>query len=312
MTAVLIDADMLLFRAAAGCTVSARLGPDMYVMQLDHGQAREVFWQSVDQLCAMVDARPEAAVLCWTDRSLFRREICPSYKSNRKDKIKPPGYGPLITEMIGHKQSLMHAQIECDDLISLFANQMKPHEYVVASGDKDLRQVPGVHIWLDDPGSVVTEHEALLLFWIQTLSGDSVDGYDGCRGLGPVKAAGKLKGLDPFDTASCWERVVEAYSDAGHLDPVSEATRTAQLARLLRPGEYDFATEIVTPWQPPLLLTQAEDLHPAEPSPVPSTEGSSPSKEASTPRRRRATKSAASKSAAPTQSPSPETASSPT
>lgn len=250
--ALLIDADMLLFRAASACQFDAELHPGMWISQLDHHKAKDVFWESVEQLAAQVEASVDDAILCWTSRSMFRRTLWPGYKANRKNVRKPPGYSALIADMITHKLSVMHDQIEADDLISIIARTYgRDTPHVVCSGDKDMRQVPGIHLWLDQPGDVVTPAQGMQLFWQQAMTGDSTDGYPGATGVGPATALKLLNGANPFDHTACWRIVVQAYRDAGHDDYVTDALRNAQLAQLLHPSQYDFATFEVTPWHPP-------------------------------------------------------------
>ncbi len=263
--AVFVDADMLLFRAAAGCQVDTELEPGMWISQLNHHQAKDVFWESVEQLCAQVEAPVEHAMLCWTSRSFFRRNLYPAYKANRASTRKPPGYAALIADMLTHPQSVCHDMLESDDLLSIFSRVYGPDRpHVICSGDKDLKQVPGIHLWLDNPGQQVTPLEAKRLFWQQAMTGDTTDNYPGAKGVGPQTASKLLGDTDPFDDAACWRIVLQAYRDAGHQDWQADALINTQLAQLLHPTQYDFATHEVTPWQPP--ATALDQPLPVKPS----------------------------------------------
>ena len=246
---VLIDADMLLFRAAAGCMVEADLGDDCWIWHSDLPQTRASFWEMVGDLCEQVEASTNAAILCWTHNSGFRRALFPDYKSGRG--TKPPGFGAARAELLAHQSSVCHAQIEADDLMGLFSDMLPPGGYAVASGDKDLDQVPGAHIWLGTEPRVVTPHEAQLLFWMQAITGDATDKIPGCPGAGPAKAAKALQGLDPFDAKECWAAVVGCYEKAKVPNPQEAALLTARLVRILRAGEYDFDLQQVELWTPP-------------------------------------------------------------
>jgi len=77
---------------------------------------------------------------------------------------------------------------------------------------------------------------------MQAVAGDSVDGYSGCPGIGPVRAERMLK--DQPD----WAKVVEIY-ESKKLS-ADDALVQARVARILRFGEYDQVTETVKLWTP--------------------------------------------------------------
>ncbi len=64
---------------------------------------------------------------------------------------------------------------------------------IIVSEDKDMRTIPG---WLYNPGpnkdiepKYINEFEADRYHLYQTITGDSTDGYKGCPGAGPIRAA---------------------------------------------------------------------------------------------------------------------------
>ena len=120
----------------------------------------------------------------------------------------------------------------------------------------------------------VTQWEADRFHLIQTLAGDATDGFYGCPGLGMTRAATiidnpvrlvpqdgvKTRGVNKGDvvtrwmaepTSDYWACIVSHYRKAGLGEP--EALVTARLARILRHGEYDRETEVVTLWTPEML-----------------------------------------------------------
>jgi DNA polymerase-1 len=73
---------------------------------------------------------------------------------------------------------------------------------------------------------------------IQTLTGDRVDGYPGCPGMGPQRAAKLL--LDAKTPAEAWERVLKAYEKAGQTAEV--ALVQARIAKILLHNDWDGKT----------------------------------------------------------------------
>ena len=83
--------------------------------------------------------------------------------------------------------------------------------------------------------TVVTKDQGNYWFLIQTLAGDSVDGYSGCPGIG-IKTAEKL--LNPeVSFVENWNILVETYNKKGYSK--DEVLQQARVARILRYDEYD-------------------------------------------------------------------------
>jgi DNA polymerase-1 len=129
--------------------------------------------------------------------------------------------------------------LEGDDLLGLYSNP----NTIICSIDKDLKTIPGKHYnFGKDEFYDVSEEEADYNHLFQTLTGDATDGYPGCPGCGP-KTAEKIL------AKSCgWEAVQTAYNKQGLSE--EEALTQARVARILRPGEFDFDTNTVKLWSP--------------------------------------------------------------
>jgi DNA polymerase-1 len=112
------------------------------------------------------------------------------------------------------------------------------------SSDKDFKTIPG---WLYNPDrdafSLTTETEADRNWLFQTLVGDKTDGYPGLEGVGPVGAEKLLT-----KNGAIWQTVEDAFVNSGF--SAEYAVIQAQMARILRNGEYDYATMEVKLWQP--------------------------------------------------------------
>jgi DNA polymerase-1 len=96
----------------------------------------------------------------------------------------------------------------------------------------------------------ISSAEADLMFFTQILTGDTVDGYPGCPGVGPVKAA---KLLDGVQRETAWDTIRGAYAKKGISE--EDALVQARCARILRAEDYDFANKKIILWTP----TKGED-----------------------------------------------------
>ena len=141
--------------------------------------------------------------------------------------------------------------IEGDDLLGLLATQpdMPPaHRFVIASIDKDMKQIPGLHYnWLKPNSGVYSlePEECRRFFFEQALMGDRTDGFYGCPDIGP-KRADKI--LDAAGEGNEWEAIVAAYKKKGLSEDV--ALSNARCAWILRDGDYDWEKKQVRLWTP--------------------------------------------------------------
>jgi len=251
---ILLDADMLLFRVASATEVEVQLDDDVWTRHSELPTAREMYWDQVRLWCDQFSCGLDDVWHCFTDRSAFRRELYPEYKHNRKGKPKPIGYKQLRTELLSEGTAFMFHQIEADDLIGIFATMPEAEDdpVVVASGDKDMLQVPGLHVWLDQEVTEQTQDAAERFTYEQYLTGDATDGIPGCPGVGAVTAKRIVDEFDINRPVDCWQEVVRTYEKKGKVvKPSDFATQQARLVRILRHGEYDFSSHTVKLWNPP-------------------------------------------------------------
>lgn len=171
------------------------------------------------------------------------------YKSGRT--APPPIHYQVIrnyfTEMWGAR--VIHGR-EADDECSILAYRAfaDGRPYVVATIDKDLDQIPGVHydyrqhVFYD-----VAEYDANLFFWEQVLSGDATDSIPGCYRIGSGRAkkyvAQWVEDM-PFDAdldEYLWQNTLEVYAGVlkkypdrypEGMTPEEAATETARLVKM--------------------------------------------------------------------------------
>ena len=248
MTWLLVDADMLLYKAVIPCEVEIEWGdPDLITTHLPLRQVRMLF----DDLLSIMrqQTKCEKFSLCWTSPDNFRNKVDPSYKGTRRTtnhRIKPVGFKEARRWAENTYPSECWWRLEADDVLGILSTRHIDSTPIIWSGDKDLNQIPGFHLNSEGDIDLITEDQADAFFYRQCLIGDSVDSYPGCPGVGP-KTAEKLIPLERFNPTSAWRTVVEAYKKTGLSEDY--ALTQARLARILRDTEYTY--DDIQLWTPP-------------------------------------------------------------
>jgi len=247
MTWLLLDADMLLFQAVVAAEVEIEWCPDIITTHLPVKEAQITFTSLVETKVNQAGA--DKFTLCWTADQNFRKEIESSYKANRQkmDRRKPVGYREVRRWAESSFPSECWHRLEADDVLGILATRNQQRT-IIWSGDKDLKQIPGLHLDNDGNTYLVSQLEADVYFYRQALTGDSTDGYPGCPGVGP-KTAEKLIPADEFSETTAWRTVIQQYAKKGL--SADYALTQARLARILRDSEYTF-NEIQL-WTPPTI-----------------------------------------------------------
>ena len=140
------------------------------------------------------------------------------------------------------------SNLEADDVMGIMATEPHPTEdRIIVSIDKDMKQIPakvcrdGEHI--ED----IPERLANYWFMIQTLAGDSTDGYTGIPNIG-VKTAEKLiRKYTNVPLLELWKVVKGIYKEKGF--SAKEALQQARVAHILRHKEYNKKTGKVKLWR---------------------------------------------------------------
>jgi len=251
MIRLLIDADMLLFKAVKSCEVEIEWMPDIITTHLPLREVSLLFDDLINTKKRQAEA--EEVVLCWTSIDNFRNKVDPSYKANRRatnHRLKPVGFKEARRRMENNYNSECWYRLEADDVLGILGTRSHDQSSIIWSGDKDLNQIPGLH--LDDDGTIktITEPEADVFFYRQILVGDAVDGFGGCPSIGP-KGAEKLIPLKAFTPATAWRTVVNTYKKKGLSE--QQALVQARLARILRSTEYTY--DDISLWTPPIPVT---------------------------------------------------------
>lgn len=179
----LIDADIVAYRCAAA---SENESEDVAVFRTHDLMRRILHDTSATEYEAFLSGQNN-----------FRKEIDPLYKANRTQP-RPRHYELCREALVTEWKARVADGVEADDEIGLAATAYFTQDapFIIASIDKDLKQLPGKHynfVTLDF--SFVTPLEACKTFYKQLLIGDKADNVIGVQGIGKVKAG---RAIDPL------------------------------------------------------------------------------------------------------------------
>lgn len=259
MRTVIVDGDVIVYKVAEAVADSFEVQTeeqDEYIYRnigwASKAQAQEVLDNMINDICN--DCNADKVCICLSDmNSNFRKQLNPSYKANRK-AIKPILYEYLRKYMAASGYVVYERpSLEADDVIGILATSSNiiKGDKVVWSLDKDFKTIPckfhraGVNG--KDKSELITKEEADWWFMYQTLVGDPVDGYSGCKGVGDKTAKKILGDVGTHTLSEMWKLVVETYKKFGLTE--EEALLNARMARILRVDDYDFKNKEVKLWQ---------------------------------------------------------------
>ncbi len=250
MTTLLIDGDIIAYKHAVVGQRVIEWDDDVVSVSFEASPAKA---RAADQIAGLADKLEcdDIVVALSCPDSNFRKAILPSYKHNRDPAKKPVGLKVMRNWLAEAFPSFERPGLEGDDCIGILATSKRiiKGDKIVWSADKDFYSVPCV-FYRDTEGEVetITEEMADYHHLLQTLMGDTVDGYKGCPGIGKVGAAKLLDAATEEGNPSWWTVVVGAYEKAGLGE--GEALIQARVARILRASDYDFKKKQPILWTP--------------------------------------------------------------
>jgi DNA polymerase-1 len=267
---LLIDGDMLVHRSCVAVEKDTRFLDRYHILFSDFEDAWGVLQGTLDELTDI--AGTDDVEMCFSDPlSNWRKEVDPTYKAHRVSSRKPLAYWAVVEELERRYPFHRIVTLEGDDVLGIAQTEATAreggHATIIWSLDKDLKQIPGLHL-RDDEVITITEEEADRFHLYQTLAGDVTDGYPGCPGVGTERAKkivasgmklwpvekvltrGPRKGevetvWEEVPSETQWKTVLSHYRKAG-LAP-AEALRQARLARILRNTDYDNGVKLWVP-----------------------------------------------------------------
>lgn len=257
---VIIDGDVVVYKVAEGCAGSYEIATDeddefIYrnIGWASKQQAKDYVENFIDKICK--DCKADSVAVCLSDMNAnFRKEINPNYKANRK-AIKPILYEFIRNYIANESGYKLYEKptLEADDVIGILATTDKiiKGDKVVWSFDKDFKTIPCKFHRATPTGKsvskIISPEEADWWFMYQTLIGDTVDGYYGCKGIGEKRAKKILGEVGEKPLAEMWEAVKETFVKGGMTE--DEALLNARMARILHFEDYDFKKKEAILWQ---------------------------------------------------------------
>lgn len=260
MRTILIDGDIIVYQQASLHQKEIDWGEGVVTTVTQDALAQKAAIDQVERYKRKLKA--DHAIVCLSDPERnWRKQVMPSYKTNRKKLERPLLCGTIRDLLEDRAEVAQYPWLEADDVLGLFATDkdLVPGEKIIVSIDKDMQSLP---CKLFNPRKeslgvrVISEHEADFFFMKQTLMGDPIDGYFGIPRIGPKKAdrilADAIQLAGEVSTPQVlWQAVVAAYVAAGLTE--QEALQNARVARITRSGEYDIEKHKVILWKPPKL-----------------------------------------------------------
>jgi DNA polymerase-1 len=266
----LIDGDMAIYMACAAAQV---------VVDLDDGLGLEPMVDEEEAARASIKlimdwsrkAGCNQTIVCLSSGVTFRKRILPSYKANRTTP-KPLAYQYAVEAVKDEFETWEELHLEADDLMGIAATSEKA-QCVVVSRDKDMQTIPGLVFNPDHDRKPVKIRRGMAdQMWMrQTMMGDSSDNYTGIPKVGDVKAQeiilsphrllkkvtiptrGKNAGVPKVswvkgEVCGLWTSMVD-YAEKADMTERDLITM-AQVARILRTGDFDKERRVVKLWTP--------------------------------------------------------------
>ena len=251
MTTALLDGDVYLFQAALAAETVTDWGDGVWTLEAHEHMAESALAEMIERDLEATKCGDYVVVFRDSDRSkIFRKDMLPSYKASRTKRRKPVLIPYLRKFALQWHECYERETLEGDDVLGILMTHPSiiKGDRVCVSIDKDMKTIPGKHynaMRPDDGVYEVTPDEAHWWHMMQTLTGDTVDGYKGCPGIGEVSAK---RILDGSPVEEWWELIVAAFEKAKLSE--EEALVQARCARILQASDYDFENKCGIPWTP--------------------------------------------------------------
>jgi DNA polymerase-1 len=245
---LLIDGDQFIYQASVAVEQEVRWDDENHVLFANKEEAYDTLSRMLkNETTAIMRAfgtedYPDIR-FCLTLGDSFRQGIYPGYKAGRPRK--PMCYWEVRKRVETNFNTTSFEGLEADDIMGILATKPSSQVRIIVSQDKDMQTIPGL-LWRKGELKTITFAEADRYFLQQTLTGDTTDGYPGCRGVGEIKAEKILNAVPEGDL--CWPHVVKTFEKAGFDEDF--ALSQARCARILRAEDWDAENKKIKLWTP--------------------------------------------------------------
>lgn len=266
---ILLDTDIPVYQCASSSQEIVNFGGEDIVSADDFEVARKKLDESIEE--TMDELHGDRMICCLSEPDPlknWRKGILPTYKENRKTRPSPVHRQALSDYVEKNFECFKRPTLEGDDVMGILATHpdIVKGEKIIVSIDKDMKTIPtrkykdGFNTLYNPDKDQFGPHEVSLneanWFWMmQTLMGDSTDGYKGCPRIGPKKARDILGEPEDGHLSVWWDLVCDTFDNARYKGEnlglgMEDALVQAQVARICRCNNYDFDTKEVLPWLP--------------------------------------------------------------
>ena len=235
---ILCDADFIVYKACAAAESEVDFGNDVILVTSHFSDAYNATKRELTKIQNKLGTFSDI-ILFFSDSINFRKKILPEYKGHRNRK-KPCGYKRVIEALKKEYKVIIKPTLEADDSMGVYATKNTGN--IIASPDKDMRQIPG-QLYNFDEVFTIDPVEGAKWHLIQSCAGDQTDGYAGVPGIGVKRATTIFE-----EKGYSWKTVLSMFEEKGYTE--EDALTNARLARILTVDDYDFNKKEPKLWSP--------------------------------------------------------------
>ena len=244
---MLVEGDILLYVCSTSMEEPIKWDEDTWTLHASERKTIDKFADTLTYYSQILLCNNIAIAL--SSKTNFRKKISPLYKYGRRNNRKPLTFTPLREWVKKNYTTYEMPYLEGDDVLGILAtSDLIKGDKVILTKDKDMKTVPST-IWFmqGDDYTQINEEDADYNHMMQTLTGDSTDGYSGCPSVGRITADKILK-EHKGNKSAMWKAVLKRYK-MNKLDK-KYALLQARLARIIRASDYNFERRRPRLWLP--------------------------------------------------------------